>query len=330
MTFATTPDRSVPAHFAALRSTLERRLSMLVPPGSASRSGVAEAMHAAVMTPGKRLRPLLMLVVGEALGGRGPGLLDLACAVEMVHCASLVLDDMPAMDDARLRRGEPTVHLRFGEDVAMLAAVALVSEACRVAASAPGLRPAVRARAVEVLCRAIGPAGLSHGQYLDLREPARTPAAAAEVNDHKTGLLFATAMEIAARAAGASSAVPPLRRAALAIGQAFQLQDDLDDLGAPTATQEPRGEEPGQDSGKHTLLAIAGPVAVQQALDARLAEAARELRAVFGAGDAPWLHLLQRAFPSRPLAVPQAAESAPDVTCAVLPRRQGTPVGAVA
>ncbi|RYZ00247.1 MAG: polyprenyl synthetase family protein [Comamonadaceae bacterium] len=307
------PNASATVQLGALREDIEQRLAALVP-ASGPEAGVAAAMHAAVMTPGKRLRPLLMLATGQALGCRSPGLLDLACAIEMVHCASLVLDDMPAMDDARLRRGQPTVHLRFGEDVAMLAAVALVSESCRVAALAPGLRPAVRVRIVQALCETIGPAGLVHGQYRDLREGdgagAWSAREVAEVNDQKTGLLFAAAMDIAARAAGAGAAVPALRRAALAIGQAFQLRDDLDDLATP---DHPVTEDPMQDTGKRTLVALAGAAAVRQAIDAQLAKALQELRT--GLGNAPSLlpQLLALAFPESavlrlPAGAPLAAE----------------------
>ncbi|MBE7369224.1 polyprenyl synthetase family protein [Ramlibacter pallidus] len=280
---------------AQWRRAVERRLAALLP---AEAAGVAGAMQAAVLTPGKRLRPLLVLAVGEALGARGPGLLDFACAVEMIHCASLVLDDMPAMDDARLRRGQPTVHLRFGEDVAMLAAVALVSEACRVAASAPALRAPARARAVQVLCEAVGPLGLVRGQYRDLHEGAgaRSAAAAAETNDQKTGVLFAAALELSACAAGRARAVPDLRRAALAIGQAFQLRDDLEDL---LPAGEGR-EDPLQDAGKSTVVQLLGADAVRRSVDAHLGQARQALRSALGRDDALLTGLLRRAFPETP------------------------------
>lgn len=289
------PGARTALQLATLRDSVERRLAAVLPKDDGQ--GVAAAMRAAVLAPGKRLRPLLVLATGQALGAKLPALLDLACAIEMVHCASLVLDDMPAMDDARLRRGQPTVHLRFGEDVAMLAAVALVSEACRLAARAPGLRPGVRIRIVEVLCETIGPAGLVHGQYRDLHETAagaRSATLATDVNEQKTGLLFASAMEVAARAAGAPRSVAPLRRAALCLGQAFQLRDDLDDLGAGEG---PVTEDLLQDTGKATLLAMAGPAAVRAAIDAQLAQALQHLRGLPPAGAALCMQLLRIAFP---------------------------------
>ncbi len=291
---------------AAWRRAIEERLVALLPPGPDVMDGVAAAMRVAVLTPGKRVRPLLTLAIGRALGAREPALLDLACAVELVHCASLVLDDMPAMDDARLRRGEPTVHLRFGEDVAMLAAVALVSEACRVAATARRLRGVARARSVEVLCEAIGPLGLVHGQYRDLREgrASRSVAAAAQANDQKTGVLFAAALELAACAANRPDAMPMLREAALAIGQAFQLRDDLEDL-QPSGTVP---EDVLQDAGKSTVLQLLGAAATHATVAAQLERARRALHAVLGRDDPQLAALLRHAFPAADLADPAAQE----------------------
>ena len=276
---------------ASMPMRVESRLAALLPVPAGPHDEVAGAMRAAVLGPGKRLRPLLTLSVGEALGCRSPGLLDLACAVELVHCASLVLDDMPAMDGALLRRGEPTVHLRFGEDVAMLATVALVTEALRIAASAPGLAAAACANAVQLLCAAIGPAGLVRGQYRDLHEGggARSIAAATEANAQKTGVLFAAALELGALAAGAGSAVADLRRAALALGQAFQLRDDLEDM-------LPGGGAAGEDAGKSTLTQIIGAGPARSMLQSELQESRHALRAALG-GDCGMVDLLlQRAF----------------------------------
>lgn len=256
----------------SMRMRIEDRLAVLLP-AAAPGDAVAGAMQAAVLGPGKRLRPLLTLSIGEALGGSGPGLLDFACAVELVHCASLVLDDMPAMDNALLRRGQPAVHVRFGQDVAMLATVALVTEALRIVAAAPGLPATARARATEVLCNAIGPAGLVRGQYRDLHEGggARSADAAAEANAQKTGVLFAAALELAALAAGTPSVSADLRRAALALGQAFQLRDDLEDMvPGPGATWE--------DAGKSTLSHVIGAAGARSRLQAELQEARQALR----------------------------------------------------
>lgn len=274
-----------------IRGRVEARLVALLPVPAGPRDAVVHAMHAAVLGPGKRLRPLLTLTVGDALGCRSAGLIDWACAVEFVHCASLVLDDMPAMDNAMHRRGEPTVHLRFGQDVAMLAAVALVTEAMRIVAAAPGLAPSAATQAVQVLSCAIGPGGLVRGQYRDLHEDgvARTVSAAAEANAQKTGVLFAAAMELGAIAANAASTAPLLRRAAFALGQAFQLRDDLEDMlpGAAACAE---------DAGKHTLTRILGAAAARRMLRAELQASREALRAALGAGAGTIDLLLDRAF----------------------------------
>jgi geranylgeranyl diphosphate synthase type II len=111
------------------------------------------AMRAGALGAGKRMRPLLMMLVARDLGCDSPALVDVACAVEMVHAASLILDDMPCMDNAMLRRGQPTVHVQFGEDVAILAAIGLLSRAFGILASAPEIPAAIRARLVAKLSR---------------------------------------------------------------------------------------------------------------------------------------------------------------------------------
>ena len=294
----------------SMRMRIEARLAALLPEAG-PHDAVFEAMRAAVLGPGKRLRPLLSLLVGEALGCRSAGLLDLACAVEFVHCASLVLDDMPAMDNASQRRGQPTVHLRFGQDVAMLSAVALVTESLRIVAAAPDLPAAARAEAVQVLSSAIGPAGLVRGQYRDLHEDgmARTVAAAAEANAQKTGVLFAAAMELGAVAAGATSSVPQLRRAALALGQAFQLRDDLEDM-------LPYGHPCGEDEGRYTLSRILGPAAAHNRLHAELQESRQALRSAVGPSSGAIDCLLERVFGDVALAKPLPPPAGGDLAVA--------------
>ena len=260
------------------RARVDQRLAEVLPPPT-DRGGVAAAMRDAVLAPGKRLRPLLMLATGRALGHDTAALLDAACAVEMVHAASLVLDDMPCMDDARLRRGRPAVHVAHGEDAAVLAAIALLAQANCLVASLPGLDGNLRARLVCVLGDAVGPQGLVRGQYRDLREgaSARTPQAIAEANDQKTGVLFACALEMAALVADAPRAVHCLRAAASQLGQAFQLKDDLDDGTAPAG---PLRKDLHQDSGKSTMVALLGRAAVERQLRFHFGRAEALVRSV--------------------------------------------------
>lgn len=294
----------------AWRSRVDQRLAELLPVPSDG-DGVAAAMRDGALAPGKRLRPLLMLAAGRALGCDSPALLDAACAVEMVHAASLVLDDMPCMDDARTRRGRPTVHLRHGEDVAVLAAVALLAQACGTVAALPGLDGALRTRVVGVLCEAVGPRGLVRGQYRDLREggAARTLQAIVEANDQKTGVLFACALEIACMVAGAPDAVQALRAAAVELGQAFQLRDDLEDGAAGGA---PSLKDPHQDAGKTTMVALLGRGAVELQLQTHLSRAEALLEEGLPDGDLP-IGLLRHVFqahmnaPGLEAAAPSAA-----------------------
>lgn len=259
----------------ALRDALHRRLDQLLPAGG-ERDRVSAAMREGALAPGKRIRPLLLMLAACDLGcdKNHPGLLDLACAVEMVHAASLVLDDIPCMDNAALRRGRPTIHRQFGQDVAILAAVALLSNAFGVVAAAEGLSDTCRAQAVAELSSAVGLQGLVQGQFRDLNEGnvARSEEAIANTNELKTSMLFSATLQMAALAADAS---PEIRQKlgffARDLGQAFQLLDDLADGHSGT------GKDLNKDEGKSTLVALLGAEAVQQRLHAHLHSADQHL-----------------------------------------------------
>lgn len=139
---------SGPLQLAALRQAIEQRLVQLANPegGTATRM-VSQAMNYALLAPGKRVRPVLTLMACSQLGGQPALALDGACAIEMVHTASLILDDLPCMDDAQLRRGLPTTHRAHGEAAALLAAIGLLNRAYAVLAHA-GLQPAAKDRAL--------------------------------------------------------------------------------------------------------------------------------------------------------------------------------------
>lgn len=267
-----------PCDVEGIRRDIETRLGCLLPDSGNERDLIALAMRESALAPGKRMRPLLMVLAARDLGYRAAPLLDVACAVEMVHAASLVLDDMPCMDNARTRRGRPTLHLHFGEDVAILTAVALLTRAFGVIASVPDVPPLVRAQLVSTLSEAIGPRGLVHGQCQDLREGSqpRSAEAIALTNELKTGMLFAATLEMAALMAQASeSERGSLRSFALELGHAFQLYDDLQDL-LPN-----NDKDQGKDIGKSTLLALLGEAEVRARLRAHLARAETHLAAVY-------------------------------------------------
>ena len=282
---ATPPQTTFADRIADLRRQIDERLAALVPPPEHAGDLMGAALHEGVLAPGKRIRPLLTLLVGHSLGQHSPALLDLGCAVEMVHAASLFLDDMPCMDNARLRRGRPAVHACYGEDIAMLGAVALVSQAFSLVASAEGLCGDTRAQLVKILCNAVGMQGLVRGQYRDLREgsAARRFEDIASTNQQKTGSLFSAAFEMAALSADADETTRcALRKAALALGHAFQLRDDLEDgLTSPVSS----GKDRNKDVGKSTLVALMGHEAAQQSLADHLAEAQFQLRSALPADE---------------------------------------------
>lgn len=265
-----TIDSGFTEHLALLRAAIDGRLDALLPAVSNERDLVAAAVRDGALAPGKRMRPLLLLLAANGLGANQQQALDLACAIEMVHAASLILDDMPCMDDAQIRRGRPTVHLAFGEDIAILAAVALLARAFGVVASIEGLRPLVRTQLVEIVANTVGSQGLVQGQLQDLRDGkhARSEEEIAATNNLKTGVLFSAIMDMAYLI---SDAPKPLRSVlqcfAQELGHAVQLYDDLQDANPNNA------KDQGKDDGKSTLLALYGEERVRERLDGHLAKA---------------------------------------------------------
>lgn len=254
----------------ALRASIDRRLAALFP-SEPQAGALAEAVRYAVLTPGKRIRPALTVLASWELGCDDLRALDPGCAVEMVHAASLILDDLPCMDDAPLRRGLPSVHARFGEDVAVLASITLLSRAFATLASASGLTSEQRSRLVSILAEAVGEEGLAGGQFRDLRgggEP-RLLSGIAEANHRKTGALFVAAVEMAGIVAERSPArIAALRGFAVDLGQAFQILDDL-------ADGEPGN---GEDRGKATVLSCLGPEGAASRLERHLLQARSALQ----------------------------------------------------
>jgi geranylgeranyl pyrophosphate synthase len=211
---------------ALVDADLGRRLAVSGPdPGR-----LREAMAYAATGPGKRLRPAVVLAAAEACGGTRAAALPAATAIELLHAYTLVHDDLPAMDDDELRRGRPTVHVAFGEAIAILAGDGLLTLAFGTLAE---LGPRA-AEAVAVLSRRAGAHELLAGQALDLTAPPgeleRDFALVQQLHAAKTGALFAAAAELGAIAAGATTVTAAsLGRYGLAIGIAFQHADDRDD-----------------------------------------------------------------------------------------------------
>jgi len=221
---------SAPPELAAfleeMRVIVDRELDRRLRPPADDPGKLAEAMHYAATGPGKRLRPAIALAAAEACGGTREAALPAAVALEMLHAYTLVHDDLPAMDDDDERRGRPTVHIAFGEAIAILAGDGLLTEAFALLAE---LGPRA-ADAVRVLARRSGSRELLLGQAIDLTSPPVGMAQIERLHAAKTGALFAAAGELGAIAAGAPAATcEALGRYGLAIGIAFQHADDRDD-----------------------------------------------------------------------------------------------------
>jgi geranylgeranyl diphosphate synthase, type II len=242
LTLPSPPPAETP--WALLRSVIDARLARLLHESVDARPDpLLPAMRHALLGPGKRLRPTLVLLAGRELGAPTGPVLDAACAVEMVHAASLVLDDLPAMDNASLRRGAPSTHALHGEAVAILAAVALIARAFAVlqAVESAAAQRSGQGGLVGVLAKAIGSEGLAGGQWLDLHMvpcsggagPAGEAGALSGVEQVcacKTGALFIAAVSLTARIAGAPRLVDArLQSFAAHLGQAYQVLDDLQD-----------------------------------------------------------------------------------------------------
>ena len=260
----------------ALRDCIERRIDALLEGSGEHTDLLTAAMRAGALSAGKRMRPLLVMLVARDLGCSSPALVDVACAVEMVHAASLMLDDMPCMDNAQLRRGKRAIHVQYGEDVTILASVALLSRAFGVLATAHDIPPVTRSRLVARLAETIGAQGLVRGQFEDLRGGARSPDAIAATNELKTGVLLGVAVDMAAIIAQTDDAVArSLRAFALAAGHAFQIRDDFHDL--PGNDSAVTGKDTGKDLGKSTLLVSLGLDEARLRLSGYLTEAERHL-----------------------------------------------------
>ncbi|WP_292186582.1 polyprenyl synthetase family protein [Mesorhizobium sp.] len=219
------------------------------------------AMRHGVLNGGKRLRPFLVMESAALFSADGEAALRVAAALECVHCYSLIHDDLPAMDDDDLRRGQPTVHKAFDEATAILAGDALLTLAFDIIAGEATALPAERRAAlVLALARAAGPGGMVGGQKLDLEAEQAPPdeAGIIRLQAMKTGALIRFACEAGALIAGAPAEDRErLAEFGSAIGLAFQLADDLLDL---TADANQMGKATGKDAaaGKATLVALHG------------------------------------------------------------------------
>ena len=269
------------------RHDVDAALDRTLPAESAWPSTIHRAVRYSLFAGGKRIRPILVLAAGEAVGGRASDLMPLACAVEMIHTYSLIHDDLPAMDDDDLRRGKPTSHKVFGEAIAILAGDALLTRAFHLMAEAKAHGDDAwmrrRLEATAILGEACGTTGLIGGQVEDLEAEGRTISAEALERLHraKTGALLGACVRGGAVLGGALAEEREyLRRYASAIGLAFQVKDDILDT---TGAADQLGKTAGKDAAarKATYVSLHG-LAGAQSLAARLLKQAEEAIAPLG------------------------------------------------
>ncbi len=236
---------------------IDTRLEQLTRYPGQPAQALCNAIRHSIRAPGKRLRALLLLSAfreltpDRAAAGAGgaafsDAVVDLACAVEFIHAASLIIDDLPAMDDASLRRGQPANHVLFGESTTILAGISILSQAFGMIAASPAGTPAARNRFVSALSDAVGVGGLAAGQLADLGRADDTAGPSLDsIHAQKTGALFAVAAEGGGLIAGAEADLcARLHGLGLSIGLAFQAFDDV--LDAAGSAQH-MGKDVGQD-----------------------------------------------------------------------------------
>lgn len=244
------------------RRLVDQALKKFLTTGGVFPRTIDKAMRYSLFSGGKRIRPILALASGEAVGGQSQRLLPFACALEMIHSYSLIHDDLPAMDDDDLRRGKPTNHVVFGEGMAILAGDGLLTEAFRVMAEGalqPGVNPSAALQAIREVAAGAGAAGMVGGQVADLESEQKKPTRALVeyIHTRKTGALLRAAVRAGALVGGATPGqFAQLDQYGAAIGLAFQVADDILDVEGGT---EKTGKREGRDA---ELQKVTYPAAV--------------------------------------------------------------------
>ena len=240
-----------------LRARVDAALERLRFSAAPATAGLEEAMRYSLLAGGKRVRPVLALATASSLGADPERFLPVACAIELIHTYSLIHDDLPAMDDDELRRGLPTSHVKFGEDVAILAGDGLFAEAVRLVCEQPG-DPARVLAALRELSAATGVDGMVGGQYVDVAGEETDAEGLRDLHALKTGRLIAASVGVVLTLEGLGKPETiPYRRFASELGVLFQIVDDILDV---TESDEQLGKPRGSDErhGKLTYVSLFG------------------------------------------------------------------------
>jgi geranylgeranyl diphosphate synthase, type II len=256
---ASEPGAAIGAYPDELQAEVDAYLASLSFADDAAIAGLEEAMRYSLLAGGKRIRPVLALATAEALARETVEVLPLAAALELVHTYSLIHDDLPAMDDDELRRGQPTCHVAHGEDVAILAGDGLFAEALRLVLERQAGDPTNVLAALRSLVAAAGVEGMVGGQYLDVTtEEDLDESGLRRLHERKTGRLIAASVECVLLLGGMSQpATIGYHRFAVELGVLFQIVDDiLDVTGSDEALGKPRGSD--ERHGKQTYVSVFG------------------------------------------------------------------------
>ena len=253
-------------YFHDTQQVVERSLDFHLPPKTERPVSLHEAMRYSVFAGGKRLRPILCLAAAEAVGGSADAALLPAAAIEILHTYTLIHDDLPAMDDDKLRRGKPTCHIAFGEAAAILAGDALLTMAFQWMAECSAPKPYLPNQFSMELAEAAGNRGVIAGQAADLEAEGKDPSAGLVefIHLHKTAALIRAAVRIGAIAGGAKEQdLNALTIYGCDIGLAFQISDDI--LNA-TSSAEVLGKASGSDAArkKMTYVSVHGIEGAEQ------------------------------------------------------------------
>jgi geranylgeranyl diphosphate synthase type II len=240
-----------------LRALVDAELERLRFSAQSPTSGLEEAMRYSLLAGGKRVRPVLALATARAVGADPADHLRVAASLELIHTYSLIHDDLPAMDDDDLRRGLPTAHVKYGEDVAILAGDGLFAEAIRLFCEQPG-EPARVLAALAELATATGVDGMVGGQYVDVAGEALDAEALRSLHGLKTGRLIAACVGVVLSLRDLPEPETiPYRRFAGELGVLFQIVDDiLDVTGSDEQLGKPRGSD--ERHGKITYVSLFG------------------------------------------------------------------------
>jgi geranylgeranyl diphosphate synthase type II len=241
-----------------LRELVDRNLESLRFSDEVTTRTLEEAMRYSLLAGGKRIRPVLTLAAARALDHDPRQLLPAASAIELIHTYSLIHDDLPAMDDDDLRRGRPTCHIAYGENVAILAGDGLLAEAYRLVLERQEADPAQLLAAVRELSAAIGVGGMVGGQYIDVAGPDLDAEGLRRMHELKTGRLITASVAVAPVLLGAASDLTAALRAfARELGVLFQIVDDILDV---TGSEAQTGKHQGSDErlGKRTYVSAFG------------------------------------------------------------------------